>query len=368
MPILNSRFISYLARNSFFKDAPLTIVDVGARGGAEPHWSCYGDAARIIGFEPDPEECKRLNAVQDRPPFATFYPFALFRDKGVHTFYHMCPAASGLYPVNQEFIRRFPNEEIFAAFKTSPLATTDYDSFTAENRIPDADFVKLDAEGAELDILEGFAKQLHQSVLGISCEVSFYSWRDGSRTFSEIEQFLRPIGFTLYDMNVWRFANKALPGIESVAPQGMASPNASHGRVIQGQALFFRDPVAELARGKLLLAEWDTSRIMKAVSLFAHFNLPDCAIELLHEAEKRVMLVGIPKAEIERFRNLITSDFLGRATSYARYFKKLARIKKRGYATLFDRILPYLRKVPYLKDFRNFARNTLRCCRSILTR
>ena len=45
------RFTEHLVASGAFKEKPLLIVDVGARGGFEKHWSWYGDQARLIGFE-----------------------------------------------------------------------------------------------------------------------------------------------------------------------------------------------------------------------------------------------------------------------------------------------------------------------------
>ncbi|MDO8557236.1 MAG: FkbM family methyltransferase [Candidatus Jorgensenbacteria bacterium] len=352
----NPRFTKHLVESNFFRSHPLTVIDVGARDGVEPHWSCYGDSVRIIGFEPDFEECEKLNKSSGNNPTRVFYPFALHKDKSSHAFYHMSPVSSGLYPPDPKFINRFPVEDIFTITKTSTIDTIDFDSFADTHGISDVDFMKLDTEGSELDILRGSINQLKRTVLGISCEVLFFPWRDGGETFSEVEQFLRPLGFKLYDLDVWRFANKSFPSFNSVAPVGSNSPNASYGQIIQGQAVFFRDPVAEIENKKLILSDWDEARIIKMASLFEHFRMPDCAIELLDVAVKHRIITDSEKMPVQKFHDLITSGFLGRATTYERYIKKLAHIKKRGYLSNFDRIMPYLRRVPYLKNLRDFVR------------
>ena len=56
-------------------DAPLVLVDVGARWGAPTLWEPLLDHAKIICFEPDAEEVARLNA-QSRPS-VTYLPVAL---------------------------------------------------------------------------------------------------------------------------------------------------------------------------------------------------------------------------------------------------------------------------------------------------
>lgn len=58
----NPRFTKYLVDKKAFQVNPLTVVDVGARGGFESHWSSFGDQLRLIGFEPDVEECNHCFA------------------------------------------------------------------------------------------------------------------------------------------------------------------------------------------------------------------------------------------------------------------------------------------------------------------
>jgi len=353
----NPRFTKYLVKNEIFKNCPLTIVDVGARGGPEYHWANYGSSIQLIGFEPDTEECNRLNKTLLPGSRIKFYPVALHKNRGKYTFYHQAPAASGFYPADLKLVSRFPDEVSLRAKKTSIINTVDFGSFVKDYKIPDVDFIKIDAEGAELDILGGAVKQLKRSVLGISCEVFFSPWRGEGRGFSEIEQFLRPFGFRLYDLNLYRHANKSFPGIDSVSPS--YSGVAPYGQIIMGQAIFFRDAVAEIEDKKLLQLDWDEIRVLKTASLFEIFRLPDCAIELIDTALRRNIISNTGKINIEKFRDLITSGFLGRITTYKQHLQKLSNIKKRGYLSNFDRIKPYLKKIPYLAKTRSFIKKQI---------
>jgi len=354
----NPQFTKYLVKNEILKNRPLAVVDVGSRGGLEHHWTNYDNAVQFIGFEPDSEECERLNNSLNSGSNSRFYPVALYKDKGSYVFYHnQASAASGLYPADQKIVSRFPDEENLKIRKTSIIHTTDFDSFIKDYNIPDIDFMKIDAEGADLDILKGSINQLKKSVLGISCEVFFAPWRGEGRGFSEIEQFLRPLGFRLYDLNLYRYAKKSFPGIDSVAP--FAGGTAHYGQIVLGQAIFFRDPVAEIENKKILLSDWDETRILKAVSLFEVFRLPDCAIELIDTAFKNKIITNSEKINMDKFRDLVTSGFLGRATTYKRHLQKLANIKKRGYLNNFERLKPFLKKIPCLMGVRSFIKKQI---------
>src|SRR6266566_9801329 len=40
--------------------SPLIVLDVGARGGFDPRLEVFGSHSRIVGFEPDKNECARM--------------------------------------------------------------------------------------------------------------------------------------------------------------------------------------------------------------------------------------------------------------------------------------------------------------------
>jgi hypothetical protein len=63
------RMTAALVEAGAFKKQPFTVVDVGARGGVAPYWSVFGDHLRIIGFDLDPGECARLNAIDPRTQY-----------------------------------------------------------------------------------------------------------------------------------------------------------------------------------------------------------------------------------------------------------------------------------------------------------
>lgn len=345
------KFTHYLIEKQYLNtNNPLSVVDVGASGGPEYHWANYGDAIQFVGFEPNEEECKKLNISQQYGTQYRFYPIALFKDKGTYTFYHQATAASGFYPGDQRVVSRMPDEHSFDIKKTSLITTVDFDSFTEEYGIPNTDFMKLDAEGAELDIFAGAIKTLKTSLLGISCEVLFLPWRGENRTYAEIEQSLRPYRFKLYDLNLYRYTNKAFPAVGSVGPS--RSGEAPYGRVGLGQAIFFRDAVDELLHDPSTVPWWTENRVLKLASLFEVFHLPDCAIELLNVAGERNILSHSLMEQLSRFRDLITSGFIGRSITYEQYQMRLQRIQRRGYINHYERIKPYLKKIPYISKLR----------------
>jgi hypothetical protein len=60
-----------------YSNAPLTLIDIGARAGIHPRWRKLMNhfPVQIIGFEPDEAECAALNAKGEA--FVKYLPFAV---------------------------------------------------------------------------------------------------------------------------------------------------------------------------------------------------------------------------------------------------------------------------------------------------
>lgn len=265
-----------------FASDPVVICDIGARGGIEHQWHCYDRQARFIGFDPDPQECNRLNQeFVDRN--YQCYPAALGKQTETKTFF-ICryPGGSSFYPANSLFLDRFPSEysEELEVINTAELTTINLDLFVRQTGISNLDFMKVDAEGSELHILQGAENILKNSTLGLSLEVLFHSSLRSQPTFSEIDLFLNSLGFHLFDLSIYRHARKTLS-----LPSGEFG-NTEIGQVLWGQALYLRDFVGEIKSDSMTM-EWDKNNILKLASLMEIFWLPDCAIEVIEMGASR---------------------------------------------------------------------------------
>jgi len=326
---LEPRFTHHLISSKAFNEAPLVVVDVGARGGFEKHWDCYGDQVELIGFEADVSECERLNQ-QAQGRKKHFYPFALHRDRDKKTFYVTAyPSSSGFYPVDMEFWQRFVGKENLSIIKTLEIDTLDLDTFVTENKIDYVDFIKLDTEGSELDILKGATKTLEKSVLGLSVEVEFSPIHKGQPLFCDVDNFLRKIGFNLFDLEVRRYRRKSLLEITS---QPSYYPTR-YGQVILGQALYLRDGVNDIQSSVTLEDGWDNIKVLKLASIMELFCLPDCAIELIQTAQQRGFLED---KDNERFIDMLVPKIGNKIPTYQQYMGRVEVVKRRGYVNSLE--------------------------------
>ena len=140
-----------------FLTSGMTVLDIGAHHGfyAILASKAVGPAGAVIAFEPSPRERRRLgrHLALNRCENVRVEPFALSGRNGEAPF-HVAARGESVFNSLRPPGTPGPVREI-------KVVTRSIDSYLSGARISRVDFVKLDAEGAELDILLG-ADQLLQ--------------------------------------------------------------------------------------------------------------------------------------------------------------------------------------------------------------
>jgi len=318
---LNSdpRMTGYLVKTQVFRSHPITLVDVGARGGYLDLWKLFGDQSRIIGFEPDLQECERLNASAARN--VTYLPTALgSRHESRKFFTTRYPGASGFFRGDTAFVKRLLLSDCFQTVKETTLELRPLDAVLQEAALSNVDMLKLDCEGSELDVLEGAEGILRDfSTLGVLAEVAFHKdLRAGIPTHADLDRHLTDRGFRLYDIAAFRFSRRAMPFSYTVDlrdEHGAFFPGPStHGQILIGHALYFRD---FLEQGKDEVAP---HQLLKMACLFEIFNLNDCAAELIIAAKDTLSELS----DVTVLLDLLSPEIAGKRLTYNRYMTQVA--------------------------------------------
>ena len=228
------------------------MIDIGARGGIEDHWSQLGAGVRLYGFEPDEEECDRLNHGDDR--VATYIPLALGSSTGEQRFYvTKDPFCSSLFPPIDELVRERPRLEEMCVQEVTTIQTQTIDDWVRQCDIGDLDHIKIDAQGAELAILEGSSRSL-SSIRSLNLEVQFSRLYEDTPLFGDIDLFLRERGFVL-----WRLGELSHCGFDN-ASANLQVPeifnydsrrvdvSAGGGQLLWANAYYVRQETAQLSQ------------------------------------------------------------------------------------------------------------------------
>lgn len=241
-----------------------TIVDVGARGGVSPIWAPMEPHAEFVGFDPDPAECARLQR-----DGMHFVPAALDAVPGSRTLHlTRSPWCHGFEVINSD-ARRFPNWVNNEPIGSVVVPTTTLD--IALRDCPRVDFLKIDTEGSELDVLRGGEATL-KHCLGVMVEL-WFGTKDALPPWM-VDCHMRRAGFRFYDIAVQRYPRNTMP-VGHLRDDGSHPPQfRDHGQVMTGDALYFRDPIADSSR------EYTTDEVLHLIGLLDLWGYQDVALEL----------------------------------------------------------------------------------------
>jgi FkbM family methyltransferase len=156
------RFVARFVRDG------MVCLDIGANQGVYTVLLCRrsGASGSVIAFEPIPFLVKRLRLNLKINGCASFIivPVALSNSEGLTNFY---TATQG----KEAYSSMLP-PLVNATATVSKIAVTTLDGYLERTKIPKIDFVKIDAEGAELKILEGGKHLFEQVRPTVLCEVA----------------------------------------------------------------------------------------------------------------------------------------------------------------------------------------------------
>ena len=186
----------------------LIVVDVGARWGAGDRWRPFGPRVKVVGFDPDEQECARLAANE---PEVTYVPLALGAKAGSATLYRTAePACSSLYPPVEGLAAKRPALQVILPDGEETVRVTTLDDWLSGSPLDRVHVIKLDTQGSELGVLEG-AQQALIDVRVLEIEVELNPIYAGQPLFGDVDRFLRGRGFVL-----WRLGNLTHYGLSDV--------------------------------------------------------------------------------------------------------------------------------------------------------
>lgn len=171
-----------------------TIIDVGANDGA---YAAYlkrtFDAKLVHAVEPLPQHHERLA----QRGFIV-HPVALSSQRG-RTQLHVpkFDAASSIRPLTKRCLTEFPQ------IGDDEAIELDVEVDTLDELVPDLppdSLIKIDAQGAELDILKGGRRCVGKSAI-VLIEMTFVPLYEGQALFNDVHHELEKAGLSLIGVN-----------------------------------------------------------------------------------------------------------------------------------------------------------------------
>lgn len=248
-----------------FRDDPLVIIDLGARGSLDADMLALAPIASVIGFEPDAEEARRLAAAPPGPwKSQKVLPYAIAGKKGPATLHAPRePEGASLLKHNEAMIEEFGHEGLHRTLRTFAIEALTLDDIKSGSGGNHVDYLKIDIEGAELAVLQG-GQRLAATAKVMKIECAFLEQRNGQPLAADVIRYLADHGFDLIDIRAitwWR--RRPLPS----HPYNVAfSFPYSRGRIAQADFYFVRRFEAN-ASGR------DVASAMLILSAIGHIDL-----------------------------------------------------------------------------------------------
>jgi hypothetical protein len=312
-----------LRERGVFDRHPFVLIDVGCAGGIAEPWRAFGPSLIAHGYDPDVTACEEAQA---REPFSHVRYHARFVGlPESHPSVQRRRAHAGQWPntniwdrVTAGYLaakRQEPKaDEAAAARLADPSTIISVEEIVPSERLPTVDFLKVDVDGPDLEVLESAGEVLARNqVLGVAVEVNWFgSGNPSEPTFHNTDQFMRKQGYALFGVTVRPYSRTDMP-----APfLRELYAETRFGQPYQGDAIYVRDLAAPYAQD--LAAAYPAEKLVKLACIYELIGLPDCAAEILNRFRPRFAVFG----EIEALLDALTPPLLGETLTYREYISK----------------------------------------------
>ena len=174
----------------------IDVVDIGANpvDGDAPYKTLLdAGLARVIGFEPNSDALDRLNAKKGENE--TYVANAVYDGKEQELKICTAQGMTSLLEPNTGLLSYFHGfPEWGKVEKRLSMPTVRLDDVKEINNI---DYLKIDIQGGELEVFKNGINRLSDCLV-VHTEVEFLYMYEGQPLFSEVELFLRKIGFVFH--------------------------------------------------------------------------------------------------------------------------------------------------------------------------
>lgn len=182
--------------------ARIEVIDIGAFDEGRPRYETLvrQGICRVTGFEANPEAAE--SALAALPEGSRVLPYALGDGEPATLHVTQYPGCSSLFEPNAAVIDMFVSISVndeggnFRVMEQRPVSTRRLDDVP---ECPQADYLKLDVQGAELLVLQNGLTKISDAVV-IETEVEFLEVYKGQPLFGDMQTFMREQGFVLHKL------------------------------------------------------------------------------------------------------------------------------------------------------------------------
>lgn len=295
---------TYQLVNKYLK-SDLNICDVGAAGGISKKWNKIKKLF-VIGFEPDDREFSNLINTENQK----WFNIGLHNNKGKYPLYITgYQTNTSLYKPNGKITNSLSYEtNDWIIEKEVEIDCDTLDNVLESNNLK-LDYIKLDTQGSELDILTGANQTLDNDIFAIETEVEFIDIYKNQPLFTDVDIFLRKKGFLLMDIgNMLHVKGKRTVGI-----------GGQKSFLISADALYFKSIDQVLT----ILKKYGEDKLYKIIAICLVYGYNDYALEICYSIENENI---IPEKNLNDLINDLQK--LRKTSHYIPEFKYKSYLRK----------------------------------------
>ena len=264
----------------------LTIADIGALGINENNKFnslISKDYTKIFKFD---------DLIDKKSLIDQNYDTILWsEEKNMNFFIRANKVSSSLFETNDDILKEFKNYKDHNVIEKKIVKTK---ALSSINELVDIDLLKIDAEGAELEILKGLNEKI-DNVLTIELEMQFIERYLGSPLFEKIHEFLKDNNFELYLINQ-----------ESWIKNEKKTNSQSNHKIIWGDFVYFK----KISKINKIIKFRENYLPEKFIILLVFYKFYDEAYSALHYFKKNNLINISQKEYLEMFvKKNIQSNF-----------------------------------------------------------
>lgn len=253
-------------------ECDIVVLDVGARGRTlAQQWGGLASKVRFYGFElASPADCQSM-AAEDRAMGirSTYLPYAVSGQRETREFHVKRTLTGSSFYDNTQAEHIYRNWRVVRGgtvldqrsrseiLDTITVETRSLDDLLAEGVFSQVDFIKVDAEGAELEILEGASQTLRRSI-AVQLEIDLVERYNPGNHFFCIDEILNGFGFSLFDFP--RFLKAGRRQSPVIVKEISKYHAKSAGQMIGADVIYLKDPHGPKPMN---IEEWSVESLIK---------------------------------------------------------------------------------------------------------
>lgn len=200
--------------NTELGESPINIVDIGSAG--TPPLACknLASVSIYVGFDPDLREPQSGNNFGFHRYTTIDKAITASQESNVKFYLTRYPQCSStLLPDNNES-KYYSISDFFDVLGQADASAIRLDEALVQSNLQHIDWLKLDTQGTDLDILKSLNEDTQKKLLVVDIEPGVTAFYKDENRFSDIHEFMLGSGFWLADLAQQRFPRISISTIK----------------------------------------------------------------------------------------------------------------------------------------------------------